>query len=63
MIGWIEALTSHFEYKEIPEDKRVKLEKARLKGSSLTWWNYVQREIVKEGKSMITSCKAEKIKP
>lgn len=55
VIDWIEALTSHFLYKEILEDKRVKLEKARLKGSALTWWNYLQGERVKEGKGMITS--------
>lgn len=55
VIDWIEALTNHFEYKEIPQDNRVKLAKARLKGFALTWWNYVQGERVKEGKSMITS--------
>lgn len=46
VIDWIEALNNHFKYKEVPDDKRVKLAMARLKGSALAWWNYEQGERV-----------------
>lgn len=38
VLEWIEALSNHFEYKEVPEEKRVSLAKYRLKGSTLLWW-------------------------
>lgn len=37
VLEWIEALNNHFEYKEVPKEKRVSLAKSRLKRSSLLW--------------------------
>ncbi|XP_057835307.2 uncharacterized protein LOC131045734 [Cryptomeria japonica] len=54
-LDWIEALTSFFECEDIPEKQRVKMEKSKLKGAALTWWNFIQTERVKNGKSMINS--------
>ncbi|XP_059077090.1 uncharacterized protein LOC131876228 [Cryptomeria japonica] len=55
VLDWIEALNNHFEYKEVPEEKRVSLAKSRLKGSALLWWTVVQEERTNEGKKKITS--------
>ena len=33
VLGWIEALENYFDL----EDKKVKVEKAKLRGTSLTW--------------------------
>jgi hypothetical protein len=42
----VDALNNYFEYKEMVENKKVKFSKIKLKGSTLTWWNYFQGEIV-----------------
>ncbi|XP_059068693.1 uncharacterized protein LOC131859152 [Cryptomeria japonica] len=55
VMDWIEALTSFFECEEIPEHQRVKIAKSKLKGAALTWWNFIQTEKVRNGKSMINS--------
>lgn len=52
---WIEALNNHFECKETPNNKRVMVAKYKIKGASFTWWNCLQGDRVKEGRSMITS--------
>ncbi|XP_059073655.1 uncharacterized protein LOC131874339 [Cryptomeria japonica] len=46
---------SFFECEEIPEHQRVKIEKSKLKGAALTWWNFIQTEKVRNGKNMINS--------
>lgn len=55
VLEWIEALNNYFEYKEVPEEKRVSLEKSRLKGSALLWWKVLQEERVNIGKKKISS--------
>ena len=49
------ALTSFFECEDIPEKKRVKIAKSKLKGATLTWWNFIQTKRVKKGRTMISS--------
>ena len=36
VLGWIEALENYFDQKDIEEDKKVKVAKARLRGTTLT---------------------------
>ena len=55
LLDWIDALNSHFDLKEMDEDKRVSVAKARLKGATLTWWNVMQEERVQQRKKKINS--------
>ena len=41
VLGWIEALENYFELEDIDEDKKVKITKARLRGTTLTWWTSI----------------------
>ena len=47
---WLEALGKKFEKEEIPTNQRVKLEKSKLKGPTLSRWNFFQNERVEEDK-------------
>ena len=42
MIYWIGELDRYFDYEEIEEDKKVKLDVTRLKGHATLWWDNVQ---------------------
>lgn len=55
VVDWIKALNNHFECENIVEKDKVKIAQSKLKGPALTWWNFTQRERVKEGKNMITT--------
>jgi len=37
-------MDKHFDFAEIPEDKKVKFVVTRLKGHALLWWDGVQAE-------------------
>ncbi|XP_057818140.2 uncharacterized protein LOC131031119 [Cryptomeria japonica] len=62
VLDWIEALNNHFEYKEVLEEKKVSLARARLKGSALMWWTVLQEERVNAGKKRISSWERMKTK-
>lgn len=55
IFDWIETLNNYFEYKETLDDKRVKLGKTKLKGTTLAWWSCLQDERVNDSKWKITS--------
>ena len=38
VLGRIEALENYFDLEDIEEDKKVKVEKEKLRGISLAWW-------------------------
>lgn len=40
IMDWMKALEIHFECHGIIEEKKVKLSQSRMKGSTLTWWNF-----------------------
>ena len=44
VMDWLDALNSFFVCEEILEHEKVKIEKSKLKGSALTWWNFIQSE-------------------
>ena len=44
LIDWISELDKYFEYDEIEEDKRVRLDVRRLKVHASLWWDSVQEE-------------------
>ena len=62
VIEWIEAITSHFELNEAPKNDRVRIAKGKLRGSSLSCWNYIQGERIQNNKSMISSWEVMKAK-
>ena len=41
VLGWIEALENYFDLEDIEADKKLKIAKARLRGTKLTWWTIV----------------------
>ena len=51
VMDWIDALTNFFKCEKIIEHLKVKILKLKLKGSSLTWWNFTQVERVKMDKN------------
>lgn len=53
LLDWIACLDNYFECEEIPEEQRVKIAKTKLKGHALIWWDCLQSERRKQGKSMI----------
>ena len=54
-VDWIEALDSHFECDQTPKNQRVRIEKAKLKGPALSWWNFSQNERLDENKEKIVT--------
>lgn len=48
-------MNNHFECREIPNNKRVMVGNSKMKGEALTWWNYLQGDGVKKGRSRIAS--------
>ena len=49
-MDWIEALDNHFECDKTLENEKVKISKAKLKGPTLSWWNFLQNERLDENK-------------
>lgn len=62
LLDWLEAIDNQFDYKEVQEEKRVSYVKARLKGSTLVWWNMMQDDMVIVGKKKMVSWDRMKIK-
>ena len=54
---WIEGMENYFECEGVTEAPKVKVEKERLRGPSLTWWKFIQEEREKEGKKPISNWK------
>ena len=55
VLGWIEALENYFELEDIDEDKKVKVAKARLRGTTLRWWTNIQNGRIERGLDKISS--------
>jgi len=52
-LDWSHMVEKDFEYKDIPEDKEVKLIALRLRKYASLWWTNLCAERVREGKSKI----------
>lgn len=46
-------MENDFECEGVSEAQKVKFYKSRLRGSTLTWWKYVQDERISMGKTPI----------
>ena len=55
LLDWISELDKYFEYDEVEEDKRIRLDVTRLKGNASLWWDSVQEERRRKNKSLIKS--------
>ncbi|KAG5235487.1 CCCH-type zinc finger family protein [Salix suchowensis] len=53
-IDWIDEVERIFDYKEVPEQIKVKLVAIKLKGRASTWWEQLCRSRHRQGKSKIT---------
>ena len=53
LIDWINELDKYFEYEEIEEGKKVRLEVTKLKGHASLWWDNVQVERRRKSKPLI----------
>ena len=54
-IEWLQTVERVFEFKEIPEDKKVKLVALRLRKYASLWWTNLNAKITRERKSKITT--------
>jgi hypothetical protein len=52
-VDWLQAIERVFEYKEIPEEHKVKIVAVKLKKHALIWWENLKRRRKCEGKSKI----------
>lgn len=57
VMEWIDSLDNFFESEDIPKHQRVKMAQSKMKGATLTWWNFIQDERVKEGKRKVATWK------
>ena len=53
LIDWISEMDKYFEYDEVEEDKRVRLDVTRLKVHASLWWDSVQAERRRKNKPLI----------
>jgi hypothetical protein len=55
LVDWINVLDKHFDYDEVPDEKKVKLAVTNMKGHALLWWDGVQAERKRNNKQPIKS--------
>lgn len=41
VMDWIEGIENHFECDGVNEEQKERVEKSRLRGSTLTWWKFI----------------------
>ncbi len=54
-IDWLKMIERIFEYKDVPEDKKVKLVALKLKGRASAWWEQMKKTRQRKGKPKITN--------
>jgi len=52
-IDWINSLGKYFDYEDVDEEKKVKYVVTRLKGHATLWWDELQENKNRKGKSKI----------
>ncbi|KAF8412741.1 hypothetical protein HHK36_000710 [Tetracentron sinense] len=52
-LDWLDNLESYFDWKEVPEERKVKLVGAKLIGPASTWWKHYQNDREVRGKGNI----------
>jgi len=54
-LEWLQTVESVFEYKDVPEDKKVKLVALKLRKHASLWWENLIKKRAKRGKAKIRS--------
>ena len=54
-IDWLVAVEEVFEFKEVPENKKVSLIATRLRGRASAWWQQLKLTRMRVGKSKVTT--------
>ncbi|XP_068649233.1 uncharacterized protein [Aristolochia californica] len=53
-IDWLQEIERIFEYKEVPDNVKVKLVAMKLKGRASAWWEQLQQSRDRQGKAKLT---------
>ena len=53
VVEWLQIVERVFEYKEVPEEQKVKIIVVKLKKYALIWWENLKRKCEREGKNKI----------
>ena len=54
-LNWLNTVEKVFEYKEVPDDKKIKLVALKLHKYALVWWSNVKAKRDRKGKGKIRS--------
>ena len=54
-LEWLQTVERVFEYKNVPQDKKVKLVALKLRKYASLWWENVVKKRAKRGKPKIRS--------
>ena len=49
----MDTIESYFDWKEVPEERKVKLVGAKLRGPASTWWKHYQNDREVRGKEKV----------
>jgi CRISPR/Cas system-associated endoribonuclease Cas2 len=52
-VDWLQTVERVFEYKEVPEEKKVKIIVVKLKKHASIWWENLKKKREREGKRKI----------
>jgi hypothetical protein len=52
-VDWLQTVERVFEYKEVPEEKKVKIIAVKLKKHASIWWENLKKKREREGKRKI----------
>jgi hypothetical protein len=53
LLDWISSLDKYFDDEEIYDENKVKHAVTRLKGHETLWWDYLEVDIRRKGKTKI----------
>ena len=61
-MDWLNTVKRVFEYKEVPDDKKIKLVALKLRKYASVWWSNVEAKRARKGKGKIRSLRKMKEK-
>ena len=61
-MDWLNTVKRVFKYKEVPDDKKIKLVALKLRKYASVWWSNVEAKRARKGKGKIRSLRKMKEK-